>query len=72
MALGQHVHSDLWHEADEGAWFRKTKAHRTLQEAKQQGDLDDYLGNDEVDQRCRAKAMELLPPDWELKAPGGK
>ena len=68
MALGHHVHSDLWHEADEGAWFRKTKAHRTLQEARQQGDLDDYLGNDEVDQKCRAKATELLPQAWELKA----
>ena len=68
MALGQHVHSDLWHEADAGARFRKTKAHRTLQEAQQQGDLDDNFGNDEVDQKCRARATELLPPAWDVHA----
>ena len=68
IALGHHVHSDLWGEVDKGAVFRKTKAHRTVQEARAQGDLDDFMGNDAVDQLCRAKAIDLLPQQWRVNA----
>ena len=62
------MHSDLWSEADKGAVFRNTKAHRTFQEAREQDDLDDYIGNDTVDELCRSKASDLLPQQWKVNA----
>ena len=68
MSMGNHVHSDLSQEEDSGACFRKTKAHRSLQEAKAQGDLDNFVGNQIVDDLCRNRAAALLPEKWEVKA----
>ena len=39
-----------------------------MEQAREQGDLEDYIGNDALDVMCRTKAAELLPPKWEVNA----
>ena len=48
---GKVAHASLW-EIPAGQLgdviFSKTKAHRTLDEAVAQGDVEDYVGNEQV------------------------